>query len=72
MQIDERISELREKSEFVNFNDLQSDLKQRINKFFKDFKIVKDYHDISEALEIIQEEWKELENNFDKKEKEGK
>lgn len=72
LQIDERISELREKSEFVNFNDLQSDLKQRINKFFKDFNIVKDYYDISEALEIIKEEWKELENNFDKKEKENK
>ena len=72
MQIDENISALREKSEFVNFNDLQSNLKQRINKFFKDFNIVKDYHDISEALEIIKEEWKELENNFDKKEKENK
>lgn len=72
LQIDERISELREKSEFVNFHDLQSDLKQRINKFFKDFNIVKDYYDISEALEIIKEEWKELENNFDKKEKENK
>ena len=36
MQIDENISALREKSEFVNFNDLQSNLKQRINKFFKD------------------------------------
>ena len=56
MQIDENISALREKSEFVNFNDLQSNLKQRINKFFKDFNIVKDYHDISEALEIIKKE----------------
>lgn len=72
MQIDDRISASRENQNFIDYNDLMSELKQKINTFFSNFNIVKDYHDIPEALEIIEKEWKDLLSNFDKKEDENK
>ncbi len=70
--IDDKIEELKESSDYNKFKETESKLRQGITTFFSDFNIVKTYSDYREALDIIKEEWKELDRNFENRQKENK
>lgn len=53
---------------FLEYGELSSALKQKINRFFRDFSIVAEYDsdDLAEAFSIIEKEWDKLETNYEK------
>lgn len=53
---------------------IDSALKQRINRFFRDFGIVREYNsgDVEAAFSIIREEWDRLESDYKRAEKENR
>ena len=59
----QRFEEMSEDETLAETEELSSSLKQAITRFFRDFNIVKEYHDIAEALDIIGSEWRALEQN---------
>ena len=58
--------ELGENSGIEEYSELNSKLKQRITRFFRDFGIIKEYDadNLETAFDIIKEEWKKLESEY--------
>lgn len=74
-EVQEDIAEKKSKYElegdnesYLEYGELSSALKQKINRFFRDFSIVAEYDpdDLAEAFSIIQKEWDKLESNYEK------
>lgn len=57
-----------ENEEFLEYGELSSALKQKINRFFHDFGIIAEYDpdDFAEAFSIIEKEWDKLETGYAK------
>ncbi len=58
----------------VEYNELNSILKQKITRFFRDFDIIQEYdsENLETAFTIINEEWNKLEYDYKKTNKENK
>lgn len=67
-----KIAEINDRKEIQEIKKSESELRDAINKFFKDFEISEPYTDIDDALEIIETRWFELKADFEKKEQENK
>lgn len=69
-----RYEELSENEGVEAYGELNSALKQRITRFFRDFDIVKEYDsdNLEEAFTIIAEEWKKLESGYESTRQENK
>lgn len=67
-----KIAEINDRKEIQDIKKSESELKDAINKFFKDFEISEPYTDIDDALKIIETRWIELKADFEKKEPENK
>ena len=70
--INDSIIEIQGRDDVQDIQKNKGKLETEINKFFKDFEIAEPYKDIDEALTIIKRRWNELENDFERKEKENK
>ena len=70
--ISNKIAEINDRKEIQDIKKSESELKDAINKFFKDFEISEPYTDIDDALKIIETRWIELKADFEKKEPENK
>ena len=76
-ELSEKKSKYEQKGEnesFLEYGELSSVLKQKINRFFNDFGIVAEYDpdDFGEAFSIIEKEWDKLESNYEKTKQENK
>ena len=69
-----RYEELGENEGIEAYSELNSALKQRITRFFRDFDIVKEYDsdNLEEAFTIIAEEWRKLESGYKSTQQENK
>ena len=70
--INDSIIEIQGRDDVQDIQKNKGKLETEIDKFFKDFEIAEPYKDIDEALTIIKRRWDELENDFERKEKENK
>ena len=61
-----RYEELSEDKGVEEYGELNSALKQKITRFFRDFDIIKEYDsdNLETAFQIIAEEWSKLERNY--------
>lgn len=61
-----RYEELSEDKGVEEYGELNSALKQKITRFFRDFDIIKEYDsdNLETAFQIIAEEWNKLERNY--------
>ena len=68
-----RYEELGKNAGIEEYGDLNSTLRQKITRFFRDFDIVREYDtdNLETAFEIIKEEWNKLENNYKATKKEN-
>lgn len=68
-----RYEELGENAGIEEYGELNSALRQKITRFFRDFDIVREYDtsNLESAFEIIKEEWNKLENNYKATQKEN-
>lgn len=68
-----RYEELGENAGIEEYGELNSALRQKITRFFRDFDIVREYDtsNLETAFEIIKEEWNKLENNYKATQKEN-
>ena len=64
-EIKARYAEYEEEESIVEENELSSQLKQKISRFFRNFGIVREYTTTEEALDIIGEEWRTLESGYE-------
>ena len=69
-----KYEELSEDASLEEYGDLNSSLKQRIARFFRDFGIVREYDpaNLETAFDIIAEEWRKLEYDHKRTEAEDK
>ena len=69
-----RYEELGENEGIEAYGELNSALKQKITRFFRDFDIVKEYDsdNLEEAFTIIAEEWRKLESGYKSTQQENK
>ena len=69
-----KYEELSENASLEEYGDLNSSLKQRIARFFRDFGIVREYDpsNLETAFDIIAEEWRKLEYDHKRTEAEDK
>ena len=69
-----RYEELGENEGIETYGELNSALKQKITRFFRDFDIVKEYDsdNLEEAFTIIAEEWRKLESGYKSTQQENK
>ena len=69
-----KYEELGENASLEEYDDLNSSLKQRIARFFRDFGIVREYDpaNLETAFDIIAEEWRKLEYDHKRTEAEDK
>ena len=69
-----KYEELSEDASLEEYGDLNSSLKQRIARFFRDFGIVREYDpaNLETAFDIIAEEWRKLEYDHKRTEEEDK
>ena len=69
-----RYEELGENEGIEAYSELNSALKQKITRFFRDFDIVKEYDsdNLEEAFTIIAEEWRKLESGYKSTQQENK
>jgi superfamily I DNA and/or RNA helicase len=69
--ISNKISELRENQSYHDYQDSKNKLEIKVENFLKQFDVVANYKSIDDALQLIQTEWEDLEQNFKEKEKEN-
>ncbi|MDR1912726.1 MAG: AAA family ATPase [Helicobacteraceae bacterium] len=62
----------KENGDYEDYKAIESGLKRKITEFFEKFDIVKPYEDIATALDIIRDEWNELERNYTAREAENR
>lgn len=69
-----KYEELSQNASLEEYGDLNSSLKQRIARFFRDFGIVREYDpsNLETAFDIIAEEWRKLEYDYKRTEAEDK
>lgn len=69
-----KYEELSEDASLEEYGDLNSSLKQKIARFFRDFGIVREYDpaNLETAFDIIAEEWRKLEYDHKRTEEEDK
>ena len=69
-----KYEELSENASLEEYGDLNSSLKQRIARFFRDFGIIREYDpaNLETAFDIIAEEWRKLEYDHKRTEAEDK
>lgn len=70
--INYQINEKEDSDEIKNFNEDKKILEEKINRFFKDFRILTPYKNIKEALDILDEKYKDLEKNYESHESENR
>lgn len=68
-----RYEELGEDADVEESGELNSALRQKITRFFRDFNIVREYDtaNLETAFDIIKEEWDKLEKDYNKTKKEN-
>lgn len=68
-----RYEELSENAGIKEYGELNSALRQRITRFFRDFDIVREYDttNLEEAFKIINEEWDKIEKDYKRTKKEN-
>lgn len=68
-----RYEELSENAGIEEYGALNSSLRQRITRFFRDFDIVREYDttNLEEAFKIINEEWDKIEKDYKRTKKEN-
>lgn len=68
-----RYEELGEDAGVEEFGEINSALRQKITRFFRDFNIVREYDtaNLETAFDIIKEEWDKLEKDYNKTKKEN-
>lgn len=69
-----KYEELGENQTLAEYGELNSALKQSVSRFMRDFDIVREYNpdDMEEAFEIIADEWKRLESDYQSTQAENK
>lgn len=71
-EIQDKINDIEEDKSILDFKSERQKLEDKINKFFKDFVITEPYQTIPEALQIIKDKFKELQDNYEQTERENR